>query len=43
MAFNYKRHCKDFTLLFVTRIMRMIAYGMLAVIFFDNLFMKGIS
>lgn len=43
MAFNYRRHCKDFTLLFVTRIMRMIAYGMLAVIFFDNLFMKGIS
>ena len=43
MGFHYRNHCKDFTLLFVTRIMRMIAYGMLAVIFFENLFLKGIS
>ncbi len=37
------RHCKDFTLLFLTRILRMISYGMLAVIFFQNLFQKGLS
>lgn len=43
MAFNYRKHCSDFVLLFITRIMRMIAYGMLAVIFFDNLFNKGIT
>ena len=43
MAFNYKRKCKDFVLLFITRIMRMFSYGMLAVIFFQNLFSKGIS
>lgn len=43
MSFNYQKHFRDFLLLFITRIMRMIAYGMLAVIFFDNLFLKGIS
>jgi len=43
MAFHYKKKCKDFTLLFLTRILRMFSYGMLAVIFFDNLFQKGIN
>ena len=43
MAFHYKKHCKSFVLLFITRIMRMIAYGMLAVIFFNNLFLKDIT
>ena len=43
MAFNYREHCRDFVLLFLTRILRMIAYGMLAVVFFDNLFYKDIS
>ena len=43
MAFNFRAHAKDFILLFVTRILRMISYGMLAVIFFQNLFQKGIS
>lgn len=41
MAFNYSKFRKDFVLLFVTRILRMISYGMLAVIFFQNLFHKG--
>jgi len=43
MGFNYKLHCRDFVLLFLTRIMRMISYGMLAVVFFQNLFFKGFS
>lgn len=43
MAFHYNKHCKSFVLLFITRIMRMIAYGMLAVIFFNNLFLKDIT
>ena len=43
MAFHCKKHCKSFVLLFITRIMRMIAYGMLAVIFFNNLFLKDIT
>jgi predicted MFS family arabinose efflux permease len=43
MAFNYRRYHRDFALLFVTRIMRMIAYGMLAVIFLQHLFEKGLS
>ena len=43
MAFQWQKHRKDFILLFVTRILRMISYGMLAVIFFQNLFNKGFS
>lgn len=43
MSFHYKKKCKDFTLLFLTRILRMFSYGMLAVVFFDNLFNKGIN
>ena len=43
MGFHYQKHCSSFVLLFITRIVRMIAYGMLAVIFFDNLFWKGIT
>lgn len=30
-------------MLFLTRIFRMIGYGMLAIVFFTNLFFKGIS
>lgn len=41
MAFNYTKYRKDFVLLFLTRILRMISYGMLAVVFFKNLFNKG--
>jgi hypothetical protein len=43
MAFDYKRKFKDFFLLFVTRILRMFSYGMLAVIFLQNLKNKGLS
>jgi MFS family permease len=38
-----KPHLKNFALLFLTRFLRMFSYGMLAVIFFENLFLKGIS
>ena len=43
MALSISKHCKDFVILFLTRILRMISYGMLAVIFFENLFLKGMS
>lgn len=43
MAFYWQKYRKDFILLFVTRVLRMISYGMLAVIFFQNLFNKGFS
>lgn len=43
MAFNYRNKCRDFVLLFVTRILRMFSYGMLAVVFLDNLFYKGLD
>lgn len=36
-------YCKDFTLLYLTRFLRMFSYGMLAVIFFENLFNKGLT
>ena len=34
MALEYRRKCRDFVLIFLTRIMRMFSYGMLAVVFF---------
>lgn len=43
MAFDYRRKFKDFVLIFITRIMRMFSYGMLAVIFIDNLKFKGLN
>ncbi len=43
MAFDYSRKLKDFVLIFITRIMRMFSYGMLAVIFIDNLKFKGLG
>lgn len=43
MALHYERFKKDFIMLFLTRIFRMIGYGMLAIVFFTNLFFKGIS
>ena len=43
MGFHWKNQCSSFVLLFVTRIFRMIAYGMLAVVFFNNLFLKNIT
>lgn len=43
MAFLYRDKCKEFVLLFITRILRMFSYGMLALVFFDNLFFKGLS
>jgi len=43
MAFDYSRKLKDFVLIFITRIMRMFSYGMLAVIFIDNLKFKGLD
>lgn len=30
-------------MLFLTRILRMFSYGMLAVVFFNNLFFKGLD
>ncbi len=43
MGLNYQQKRRDFVFLFVTRIMRMFSYGMLAVVFFDNLFYKGLT
>jgi MFS family permease len=43
MALNYQQKRRDFVLLFVTRILRMFSYGMLSLIFFDNLFYKGLT
>ncbi len=43
MAFRWTTFRNDFALLFVTRILRMFSYGMLSVIFFDNLFFKGVT
>lgn len=43
MAFNWTAYRCDFVLLFLTRILRMISYGSLSVVFFENLFNKHIS
>jgi hypothetical protein len=43
MALHIDRFRRDYTLLFLTRIFRMIGYGMLAIVFFNNLFYKGIT
>jgi len=43
MGFDYRRKCKDFVMLFITRCLRMFSYGMLALVFFDNLFYKGFT
>jgi MFS family permease len=43
MAFTYQSKYRDFVLLFITRILRMFSYGMLAVVFFNNLFSKGLT
>ena len=43
MGFHCTRFGKDYTLLFLARALRMFSYGMLAVIFFQNLFLKGIA
>ena len=43
MGLNYQQKCCDFVLLFVTRILRMFSYGMLSLIFFDNLLYKGLT
>lgn len=43
MGLNYERKCRDFVLIFITRILRMFSYGMLSLIFFENLFFKGLT
>lgn len=43
MSFDWRRRQQDFILIFTTRIIRLISYGMLSVIFFKNLFGKGMS
>ena len=37
MSFDYRKKNKDFALIFITRIFRMVSYGMLSVIFVQNL------
>jgi MFS family permease len=43
MALNYQQKCRDFVLLFLTRVLRMFSYGMLSLIFFENLFYKDLT
>lgn len=43
MGLNYQQKARDFRMLFLTRILRMFSYGMLAIVFFNNLFYKGIN
>lgn len=43
MGLNYQQKARDFRMLFLTRILRMFSYGMLAVVFFNNLFFKGLD
>lgn len=43
MGLNYQQKCRDFVLIFLTRVLRMFSYGMLALIFFENLFYKGLT
>ncbi len=43
MTIHYSKHLKDIFLLFVTKMLRAFSYGMLSVIFFDNLFFKGVT
>jgi hypothetical protein len=43
MAFHYHRKYRDFALIFFARIIRMFSYGILAAVFFDSLFNKGLT
>lgn len=43
MGFNLNLSSRDLKLIFLTRILRMFSYGMLAVVFFDNLFFKNVQ
>lgn len=43
MGLHIKKYGKDYFLLFLTQVLRMFSYGMLTVIFFENLFLKGLD
>jgi hypothetical protein len=43
MGLNYQQKRGDFVLLFVTRMLRMFSFGMLAVVFFNILFYLGLD
>lgn len=43
MGFNFEKKKRDFVMIFATRMMRMFSYGLLALVFLDNLLSKGFS
>jgi hypothetical protein len=43
MKANVKIPTKDVALLFLSKITRMLSFGIITVLYFDNLFLKGIS
>ena len=43
METNDKISTKDIALLFLSKLARMLSFGILTVVYFDNMFLKGIS